>query len=236
MEGMKNWIGTAVAGLNSKATRTVRGAISFNSSTHLPPTAGSLTVKPVMLPPGCARFAAKPLPIGSVTDANTIGIVFVSRARAAITGVVTPKIASGRRSTSSFVNVLILSGSAALQRSSIRRLLPSVHPNFASAARNVASQDCAVESLSSKAISTPISRIRSGCCARVASGHVTAEPTTTLLKSRRRITAPRFQEHADTNRLHQGITTGEMGFSDLFARQQSRAAHVRFGSKADMTL
>src|SRR5215467_7194717 len=33
MEGMKNWIGTAVAGLNSKATRTVRGAISFNSST-----------------------------------------------------------------------------------------------------------------------------------------------------------------------------------------------------------
>src|SRR5215469_5981422 len=78
MEGMKNWIGTAVAGLNSKATRTVRGAISFNSSTHLPPTAGSLTVKPVMLPPGCARFAAKPLPIGSVTrehDGNCARLV-----------------------------------------------------------------------------------------------------------------------------------------------------------------
>src|SRR6516225_5110857 len=57
----------------------------------------------------------------------------------------------------------------------------------------------------------PNRRIRSGCCARAASGHVTAEPTTTLLKSRRRITAPRFQEHADTDRLHQGITTGEMG-------------------------
>src|SRR6266567_4256212 len=46
MEGMKNWIGTAVAGLNSSATCTVRGAISFNSSTHLPPSAGSLTVNP----------------------------------------------------------------------------------------------------------------------------------------------------------------------------------------------
>src|SRR5690348_8675895 len=77
MEGVKNWIGTAVAGLNSKATRTVRGAISFNSCTHLPPTAGSLTVKPVMLPPGCERFAAKPAPIGSVTPANTMGIVRV---------------------------------------------------------------------------------------------------------------------------------------------------------------
>jgi len=59
----------------------------------------------------------------------------VSRARAPIAGVVTPKIALGRRSTSSFANVLIVSASAALQRSSIRRLLPSVHPNFASAVR-----------------------------------------------------------------------------------------------------
>jgi hypothetical protein len=41
MEGMKYWIGTVVDGLNSNATRTVRGAISFNSSTHLPPSAGS---------------------------------------------------------------------------------------------------------------------------------------------------------------------------------------------------
>src|SRR6516165_11544481 len=89
MEGMKYWIGTVVAGLNSNATRRVRGAISFNSSTHLPPSAGSpLAWKPVVLPPGCARFAAKPLPIGSDTPTNTIEIVFVSRARAATTGVV----------------------------------------------------------------------------------------------------------------------------------------------------
>src|SRR5262249_26951640 len=99
-----------------------------------PPSEGSaLAWKPVMLPPGCARLAAKPLPMGSDTDVNTIEIVLVSRARAPTTGVVEPKMALGRRSTSSFANVLILSGSLALQRSSIRRLLPSVHPSFGSA-------------------------------------------------------------------------------------------------------
>src|SRR5207237_5435983 len=41
--------------------RTVRGAIFFNSSTHFPPSvpAGSLDMKPVMLPPGCARFRSE---------------------------------------------------------------------------------------------------------------------------------------------------------------------------------
>jgi hypothetical protein len=33
-------------------------------------------------------------------------------------------------------------------------------------------------------------------------------------------------------RLQQGFATGEMGFRGQFARQQSRAAHVRFGSLA----
>ena len=39
-----NWSGTAVAGLNRNSIRTVRGAISFNSSTHFRPSvpAGSL--------------------------------------------------------------------------------------------------------------------------------------------------------------------------------------------------
>jgi hypothetical protein len=35
-------------------------------------------------------------------------------------------------------------------------------------------------------------------------------------------------------RLQQGFPTGETGFRGQFARQQSSAAHVRFGSKADM--
>src|SRR6516225_7522049 len=47
MEGRKYCSATAVAGLNSNTTRTVRGAISFNSCTHFPPSAGSLIMKPV---------------------------------------------------------------------------------------------------------------------------------------------------------------------------------------------
>jgi hypothetical protein len=51
-------IHSAKGGLNRRVTRAVRGAISFNSSIHLPPIAGSLPVKPVMLPLGCARLAS----------------------------------------------------------------------------------------------------------------------------------------------------------------------------------
>src|SRR5262249_56978385 len=42
----------AVAGLNNIATRVVRGALSFSSSSHLPAMVGSMLVKPVTLPPG----------------------------------------------------------------------------------------------------------------------------------------------------------------------------------------
>src|SRR6516164_9216227 len=61
----------AVAGLNSIATRAVRGAISLSSSSHLAAIVGSIVTKPVMFPPGCGKLATKPLPIGSATSAKT---------------------------------------------------------------------------------------------------------------------------------------------------------------------
>ena len=88
---MKKWSG-GPTGLNRSDTRAVRGATSFNNSNHLPPRAESSTMKPVMLPLGCARLATKPLPIGSVTSTNTIGVARVSRARAAITGVTEDRV------------------------------------------------------------------------------------------------------------------------------------------------
>jgi hypothetical protein len=56
------------------------------------------------------------------------------------------------------------------------------------------------------------------------------------MKSRRRIAFPKGQVHADCDcvQLQQGFAAGEMGFSGQFAQQQSQAAHVRFGSKADI--
>jgi hypothetical protein len=54
------------------------------------------------------------------------------------------------------------------------------------------------------------------------------------MKSRRRIAFTKAGLRRNRARLQQGIATGEMGFSAQFAWQQTRAAHVRFGSKADI--
>ena len=64
-------------GLNSIATRTMRGAICLSNSSHLPAIVGSVKMKPVTLPPGRAKLVTKPLPIGSATIAKTMGIVRV---------------------------------------------------------------------------------------------------------------------------------------------------------------
>jgi hypothetical protein len=50
------------------------GAMSRNSSSHLLPMLASKLVKPVMIPPGRAKLSTKPVPIGSETAVNTIGI------------------------------------------------------------------------------------------------------------------------------------------------------------------
>src|SRR5262249_31555523 len=73
-----------------------------------------------------------------------------------------------------------------------------------------------------------------GCCARVAGGHVTAEPTTTLMKSRRLIAFTKAGTTTNGTRLQQGFMTGEMGCRGQFAWQQSLGPNVRFVPKADM--
>jgi hypothetical protein len=44
--------------------------------------------------------------------------------------------------------------------------------------------------------STPIRRIRSGCCARAATGHVVAAPPSNVMKSRRLMGLPRAEGYA----------------------------------------
>src|SRR5215471_9642701 len=78
----------AVAGLNTIAIRATRGEISLSSSTHLPAIVGSVKIKPVTLPPGRAKLATKPLPIGSATIAKTMGMVSVCSSSAVVVGVV----------------------------------------------------------------------------------------------------------------------------------------------------
>jgi hypothetical protein len=59
-----------------------RGENSLRNSTHFAPNEISKFVKPEAFLPGSASDAAKPLPTGSVTSVNMIGIVRVSRASA----------------------------------------------------------------------------------------------------------------------------------------------------------
>jgi len=54
------------------------------------------------------------------------------------------------------------------------------------------------------------------------------------MKSRRRIAFPEAQLRDLASQLQQGLGSSGMGFRGQFARQQSWAAHVRFGSKADI--
>src|SRR5436190_5705181 len=74
----RNPMFTGVSGCRTNPTRLILGAISLNSSSHFPPIAGSKTEKPVRFPLGRAIVATKPLPTGSPTSTNTIGMVSVS--------------------------------------------------------------------------------------------------------------------------------------------------------------
>ena len=169
------------------ATRATPGAIPLSNSNHLPPNVSSTLVNPVTLPPGRDRLATKPSPTGSETTTNVIGIVRVSLKSAAVTGVVRARITSGCSSTSSFAKVRIWPTSPAAHRYSNCTLPPAVHPSCWSPSRNAVTWACASASLSANGISTPMRRMRSGCCARAASGHAAAAPPRSVMNSRRRM-------------------------------------------------
>src|SRR5262249_62258895 len=82
----KNGKNVQVAGLRITATCAREGATSFSNPNHLPPISGSTELKPVMLPPGRAKFETKRCPTGAKTSTNTSGTVRVACCRAAVTG------------------------------------------------------------------------------------------------------------------------------------------------------
>ncbi len=96
-------------------------------------------VNPVMLPPGCDWPAMKPE--GSLTIANTIGMVLVSRCSTAVTAVVEQKITSGCDPISSVAKALARLASPFVHRCSNRMLRPSVQPNRASSSTKAAKKE-----------------------------------------------------------------------------------------------
>src|SRR2546429_257091 len=81
-----NWPIPTATGSRRTAARITRGAISLSNSSHFPLRPYSDNVKPVVLPPGCAKLATRPPPTGSVTFVNTIGTVRVARCNASTAG------------------------------------------------------------------------------------------------------------------------------------------------------
>ena len=118
----------------------------------------------VALGGAAGRLATNPGPTGSATITNTIGIVRVSRCSAAVPGVHCARITSGCRATNSFAKVRVRFTSPPPQRTSIRRLRPSVQPLSARPCVNWESWIFPSGSLSSALISTPMRRMCSGCC------------------------------------------------------------------------
>src|SRR6516164_3650080 len=83
------------------AARLSPGAISESSSSHLPASEASQMAKPVMFPPGWLSRGTMPLATGSAAPAKTIGIVRVSRWRAAVARVPYGTMTSGCKRTNS---------------------------------------------------------------------------------------------------------------------------------------
>ena len=137
--------------------------------------AASMCVNPVMLPPGRGRPATNPEPTGSVTIANTIGMVLVAWCNAAVTAVLEQKITSGCDPISSVAKALARLVSPLVHRCSNRTLRPSVQPNRASSSTNAAKYSPV--SLSDDPISTPMRRTFSACAEVKRSSNADAPPT-----------------------------------------------------------
>src|SRR6516164_2105334 len=102
---------------------------------------------------------------------------------------------------------------------------PSIHPSSRNALEKAVMTEVKTGTLG---LRKPIVCIFPACCARAASVHAAAEPTITLMKSRRRIASPKAGTTPTRTRLQQGFATGGMGFRRQFAQQHSETAHVRF--------
>src|SRR5262249_36350761 len=130
-----------------------------------------------------AMLRTMPAPTGSGTCTNTIGTSRVTCCNAYMLAPLA-RMTSGASATNSAAYLRKSSASPAPQRYSIRTLRPTVQPNSCRPCRNAALRACPSASSAARFTSTPIRRIRSPCCARAASGHTTAAPPSSVMKSR----------------------------------------------------
>ena len=130
------------SGFSRTAMRAAPGTASFSISSRLPASCGEKKDKPVMLPPGRARLAARPSCTGSPTAAKTIGIVVVARFAASAASV-PPAVTmiSTLRATSSAARAGNRSSLSSAQRYSIATFRPSTYPFSLNPRRKTSTND-----------------------------------------------------------------------------------------------
>src|SRR5215510_9324095 len=162
------------------ATRIRLGAICLSNSNHFALRLNSNAMKPVALPPGRARLSTYPAPTGSLTTVNTTGTVRVDSSSGPTPEPPPERMTSGASAASSAecLRISVMLGVA--QRVSIRRFCPMPQPNMASPCRNAPRRACHTGSSGNAGRSTPMRRMRSRCCARAASGHAAAAPSSDM--------------------------------------------------------
>jgi hypothetical protein len=133
---------------------------------------------PVRLPPGRLRLATSPTRTASLTAENTTGIVCVAALAAnAAGGPPAVNSTATRRSTSSAASALNRSYRPSAHRNAIKRFCPSINPASRRPRRNAATRS--LDSLGERLLRNPITGI-AGCCARAASGHAAAPPSSEM--------------------------------------------------------
>ena len=150
------------------AARVMRGAISLSNSSHFPlmpysnHETGGVAARP--------RQAIDEAGADRIGDrANTIGTVRVACCSGPDRAVGHDDVRRERDQLRHVVGECVVSPPA--QRVSIRTLRPMVQPNSASPAEMPRGGLAIPDRPRQSSSSTPMRRIRSGCCARAASGH-----------------------------------------------------------------
>src|SRR5262249_533755 len=164
------------------------GTSSRKSESRFATTSAAKKLTPVALPPGRASEATRPSLTGSSATPKTIGIVCVA-ALAAIAVAEPPGTAitfTWRRARSAAISAS-RSNRPSESRNSHTTFWPWTRPLSASPRRN-ASRNGVADSCDC-GVSSPITGV-AGCCARAASGHVAAPPSS-VMKSRLLIQSPR---------------------------------------------
>ena len=124
----------------------------------------------MILPPGRARLAIKPIPTGSPAFAITMGIVVVAFFAANAAGVARTTIKSTFRRTRSAASSGMRSGFCSPNRYSMVKFFPSSHPSLRISCRKVSMRPALPEAV--VAVRKPMRKIFSVCCASAAGAEI----------------------------------------------------------------